>query len=348
MTYSVEWHNDHVRMLDQRLLPREEHYVDFYHTDDVAEAIRNMTVRGAPAIGVAAAYGVVLAASKGGADSATVEKAIALLASTRPTAVNLFAALDRMRRVLREHNGVNLRAALMHEARLIHQNEIDSSSAICRLGASLVPEGATVLTHCNAGMIATAAGGTAVGVIVEAHRQGRVVRAVATETRPLLQGARLTVWELIRAGVPTTLITDSMVAHLMRTTRIDCVITGADRIATNGDVANKIGTYGIAVLARAHRVPFYAAAPMSTVDLRLRTGEAIQIEERSASEVSHFAGTRVAAEGPAIWNPAFDVTPHQFVTAIITERGILSSPYTRQLRKLAGPSGGRRNRSGHL
>ncbi len=339
MTYSVEWRNDHVRMLDQRLLPLEEHYVDLYRSDDIAEAIRNMTVRGAPAIGVAAAYGVVLSSYQDSADSGTVEKAIATLAGTRPTAVNLFAALDRMKRVLREHHGANLRAALLHEACLIHQNEIDSSSAICRLGASLVPEGATVLTHCNAGMIATAAGGTAIGVIVEAHRQNRVVRAVATETRPLLQGARLTVWELVRAGVPTTLITDSMVAHLMRTNRIDCVITGADRIAANGDVANKIGTYGIAVLAKAHRVPFYVAAPMTTVDLRLRTGESIQIEERSASEVSHSSGTRVAAEGSAIWNPAFDVTPHQLVTAIITERGILSSPYTRQLRKLAGPSG---------
>jgi methylthioribose-1-phosphate isomerase len=343
MPYSVEWIDDHVRLLDQRLLPREERYVDLSTSDEVAAAIRDMTVRGAPAIGVAAAYGVVLAALTAEPEDRNrpVEGAIAVLAATRPTAVNLFAALDRMRRVLRGSNKGDLVAALLREARQVHQDEIDASLAISRLGASLIPEGATVLTHCNAGMIATAAGGTALGAIVEAYRQGKVARAIATETRPLLQGARLTVWELVREGVPTTLITDSMVGHMMRTTRIDCVMVGADRIAANGDVANKIGTYGIAVLAKAHGVPFYVAAPTSTVDLSLRSGEAIELEERSASEVTSFADIRVAARGPEVRNPAFDVTPHRLVTAIVTERGILSSPGTRELRRLAGPSGRR-------
>jgi methylthioribose-1-phosphate isomerase len=343
MPYSVEWIDDHVRLLDQRLLPREERYADLSTSDEVAAAIRDMTVRGAPAIGVAAAYGVVLAASSAEpqARRGAVEDAIAVLAATRPTAVNLFAALDRMRRVLRGNKKDDLVAALLREARQVHQDEIDASLAISRLGASLIPEGATVLTHCNAGMIATAAGGTALGAIVEAYRQGKVARAIATETRPLLQGARLTVWELVREGVPTTLITDSMVGHMMRTTRIDCVMVGADRIAANGDVANKIGTYGIAVLAKAHGVPFYVAAPISTVDLSLRSGEAIEIEERSTSEVTSFADVRVAARGPEVRNPAFDVTPHRLVTAIVTERGILSSPGTRELRRLAGPSGTR-------
>jgi len=344
MTWSVDWLEDHVRLLDQRLLPQQERCVDLYSSDEVADAIRNMTVRGAPAIGVAAAYGVVLAAIRADASTRTeaVEDAITVLGGTRPTAVNLFAALNRMRRVLHNSSPESLADALAREARQVHQEEIDASSDISRLGATLVPDAATVLTHCNAGMIATAAYGTALGVIVEAHRQGKVTRAIATETRPLLQGARLTVWELVKAGVPTTLITDSMVAHLMRTTSIDCVIVGADRIAANGDVANKIGTYGIAVLARAHRVPFYVAAPTSTVDLSLRQGDAIEIEERSTTEVTTYAGVRVAADGPEVRNPAFDVTPHRLVTAIITERGILSVPFTRGLRRAAGhPGGGR-------
>lgn len=343
MTFSVEWIDNHVRLLDQRLLPREERYVDLFTGDEVAAAIRDMTVRGAPAIGVAAAYGVVLAALTAQSEDRndSVEDAIAVLAATRPTAVNLFAALDRMRCVLRSSKKDDLVVALLREARQVHQDEIDASIAISRLGASLIPHNSTVLTHCNAGMIATAASGTALGAIVEAYRQGKVARAIATETRPLLQGARLTVWELVREGVPTTLITDSMVGHMMRTSRIDCVIVGADRIAANGDVANKIGTYGIAVLAKAHGVPFYVAAPTSTVDLSLRSGEAIEIEERSASEVTTFADVRVAARGPEVHNPAFDVTPHHLVTAIVTERGILSSPGTRELRRLAGPSGRR-------
>jgi len=341
MTYSVEWRDGCVRMLDQRLVPREERYVDFATSEEVAEAIRNMTVRGAPAIGVAAAYGVVLSALGPSGSPTTVEGAIQTLAGTRPTAVNLFRALERMRAVLAEQP-TDLAAALLAEARRIHEEEIEASLAISRLGAALLPDGATVLTHCNAGMIATAAHGTALGVVAEAHRQGKVAMAFATETRPLLQGARLTAWELVRAGVPATLITDSMVGHFMRNGRIDCVIVGADRIAGNGDVANKIGTYGIAVLARAHRIPFYVAAPTSTVDLAIRGGDGIRIEERDASEVTSFGGARVAAGGVEVRNPAFDVTPHRLVSAIITERGILSAPYTRGLSKLAGNAGGRR------
>ncbi len=343
MPYSVEWTGTHVRLLDQRLLPQEEHYVELSTSGEVAEAIRTMMVRGAPAIGVAAAYGVVLAARQGSQSeqSRLAREALDALAATRPTAVNLFAALERMHSAL-ESAGADVAAALFAEAQRIHREEVDSSASISRLGASLLPEAATVLTHCNAGPIATAGHGTALGAIIEGHRQGKVRCAIATETRPLLQGARLTVWELVRAGVHTTLITDSMVGHLMRTERIDCVVVGADRIAANGDVANKIGTYSIALLARAHRVPFYVAAPCSTIDLSLRNGNEISIEERQACEVTALAGVRVAADGCAVRNPAFDVTPHRLVTAIVTERGILSAPYVTAMRHLAGNTGGRR------
>jgi len=304
-----------------------------------------MTVRGAPAIGVAAAYGVVLAALKAAPDRRVdaSRDAIAALGRTRPTAVNLFAALDRMRRVLDSaRSAERLVESLAQTAVSIHQEEIDASASISRLGASLIPEKATVLTHCNAGTIATAAHGTALGVIVEAHRQGKLERAITTETRPLLQGARLTAWELVRAGVPTTLITDSMVGHLMRTTRIDCVLVGADRIAANGDVANKIGTYTIAVLARTHHVPFYVAAPGSSVDLSLRSGSEIEIEQRDSTEVATFAGRPVAADGVDFWNPAFDVTPRRLITAIVTERGILMAPSKNGLRMIVGCPGERR------
>lgn len=344
MTYSVDWIDNHVRMLDQRLLPHEERYLDLTTSEEVAEAIRNMTVRGAPAIGVAAAYGVVLAAKSAprAQRETAVVRALDMLARTRPTAVNLFTALKRMERVLRESSTEGLLNTLTREARSIHNEEIDASQRISAAGASLIPHGATVLTHCNAGMIATAAHGTAVGAILEAHRQGKIKRTIATETRPLLQGARLTVWELVRADVPTTLICDSMVGHLMRTGQVDCVVVGADRIAANGDVANKVGTYSIAVLARAHRVPFYVAAPTSTVDMSLRSGNAIEIEQRSATEITEIAAQRLAADGAQVYNPAFDVTPHRLITAIVTERGILMAPFKRGLRMLAGNHGGRR------
>jgi methylthioribose-1-phosphate isomerase len=244
--------------------------------------------------------------------------------------------------VLQHSTPERLAHALVEEARCIHQEELAASAAISTYGASLVPINATVLTHCNAGMIATASHGTALGAIVEAYRHGRVARVIATETRPLLQGARLTIWELVKHGVPATLITDSMVCHVMRTTHVDCVMVGADRIAANGDVANKIGTSGIATLARAHRIPFYVAAPTSTVDLAVRDGEGITIEQRNPDEVTSFAGRRLAARGSDVLNPAFDVTPHRHVSAIVTERGIISAPYTRKLRECAGRAGGRR------
>lgn len=347
MTYSVEWLGDRVRMLDQSRLPDEERYDELTDSDDVADAIRTMRVRGAPAIGVAAAYGAALA----GLQAATlqpplraphVERALDVLAQTRPTAVNLFVALERMRAAVRRSSPDGLAQVLIREARLIHEEELAASAAISAYGASLIPLNATVLTHCNAGMIATASHGTALGAIVEAHRRGRVARVIATETRPLLQGARLTIWELAKEGVPSTLITDSMVCHVMRTARVDCVMVGADRIAANGDVANKIGTSGIALLARAHRIPFYVAAPTSTVDLSVRNGDSIPIEQRNPDEVTYFAGRRVAAHGSDVLNPAFDVTPHRFVSAIITERGIISAPYTRRLKQCAGRAGERR------
>ncbi len=344
MKYSVDWIDDHVRMLDQRLLPHEEQYLDLTTSDEVAEAICNMTVRGAPAIGVAAAYGVVLAA-QGAPETereTAVRRALDVLGQTRPTAVNLFASLRRMNRVLDECPGEGLLDALTREALSIHQEEIEASQHISKAGASLIPHGATVLTHCNAGMIATAAHGTAIGIILEAHRQGKIRLIIVSETRPLLQGARLTAWELVRAGAPATLICDSMVGHVMSRGHIDCVVVGADRIASNGDVANKIGTYSIAVLARAHHIPFYVAAPYSTIDTSIRDGDSIEIEQRNATEVVELSGQRVAADGVQVYNPAFDVTPHHLVTAIISERGILKAPFRRGLKTLAGNPGGRR------
>ncbi len=348
MTYSVEWHGDGLRVLDQSRLPLEERYDLLRSVEEVASAIREMRVRGAPAIGVAAAYGVALAAlqSEGAAPTLrplAVEAAISELERTRPTAVNLFTALNRMRAALCRSNAADMTSTLIREALRIHEEEKEATAAISSLGASLVPDGATVLTHCNAGMLATAAHGTALGAIIEAYRQGRVTRVIATETRPLLQGARLTVWELLKESVPVTLITDSMVGHVMHTQDVACVIVGADRVAANGDVANKIGTYGIAVLARAHRVPFYVAAPTSTVDLSIRSGRDITIEQRSDDEVTTVSGHTVAARGSQVLNPSFDVTPHRYVTAIVTERGIISMPYSTRLREAASGSSGRGN-----
>ena len=348
MTYSVEWRGDGLRVLDQSRLPFEERYDLLRSVEEVASAIREMRVRGAPAIGVAAAYGVALAAlqSQGAAPELrmpAIESAISELERTRPTAVNLFTALNRMRGALRRSDDADVTATLIREALRIHEEEKEATAAICTLGASLVPDGATVLTHCNAGMIATAAHGTALGAIIEAHRLGRVAHVIATETRPLLQGARLTVWELVKAGVPTTLITDSMVGHVMHTQNVACVIVGADRVAANGDVANKVGTYGIAVLARVHGIPFYVAAPTSTIDLSIRSGRGITIEQRSDDEVTTVSGHPVAAGGSQVLNPSFDITPHRYVTAIVTERGIISAPYSRGLREAARGMSGRRD-----
>ena len=328
-------------MIDQTKLPLREEFVTCRTYEDVAAAIRDMVIRGAPAIGVAAAMGValgVLHADERDLD-AQVERICETLARTRPTAVNLFWALDRMKKVYRSLRGLpiaEIRERLAAEARQVRLEDIAINQAIGRHGADLVPDGKTVLTHCNAGALATAGYGTALGVIRAAVEAGKKVDVFADETRPFLQGARLTVWELQQDHIPATLITDSMAGHFLKSGRIGCVVVGADRIAANGDVANKIGTYSVAVLARENNVPFFVAAPISTLDLTLRSGDEIPIERRPDSEVTHLFGAAVAPEGTAVENPAFDVTPNRYVTAIITERGVARAPYTESLRELAG------------
>jgi methylthioribose-1-phosphate isomerase len=314
-----------VVLLDQRELPAQEKYLRLVDVEQVAEAIERLAVRGAPAIGIAAAYGVVLAAARREDLPAAIER----LRRTRPTAVNLAWALERMARAPRDL------AALAAEARAIHREDVEACRTMGRIGAARVPDEATILTHCNAGALATGGYGTALGVVRAAREMGKRVRVVACETRPVLQGARLTAWELARDGFDVTLITDSMVAQLLRRRGADLVVVGADRIARNGDVANKIGTYGVACLAGLHAVPFYVAAPWSTVDLECPEGDAIPIERRSESEVFGFGGVRTAPEGIAADNPAFDVTPARLIRAIFTERGEASPPGERALADLA-------------
>jgi len=328
-------------MIDQTRLPLAEEYVTCRTYEEVAAAIRNMVIRGAPAIGVAAAMGVALGVlhADGGDLDAQVERICDTLAHTRPTAVNLFWALDRMRKLygsLRGRPIGEIRERLAAEAQQIRLEDIAINRAIGRHGADLVPDGKTVLTHCNAGALATAGYGTALGVIRAAVEAGKKVDVFADETRPFLQGARLTVWELQQDHIPATLITDSMAGHFLKSGRIGCVVVGADRIAANGDVANKIGTYSVAVLANENNVPFFVAAPISTLDLTLPSGDRIPIEQRPAAEVTHLFGSVVAPAGTPVENPAFDVTPHRYVTAIITERGVARAPYTESLRDLAG------------
>ncbi|HVR72370.1 MAG TPA: S-methyl-5-thioribose-1-phosphate isomerase [Vicinamibacteria bacterium] len=352
MVPTVQWENDCVVMIDQRRLPAEEIYLRCHTAREVAAAIRDMAIRGAPAIGVAAAMALALTvrgpAAEGEELAAEFDRTCSELAATRPTAVNLFWAIERMRgRFAREaHAGAaRLRTGLLEEALAIEAEDVAACRSMGDLGAALIPSGARLLTHCNAGALATAGYGTALGVIRSAAREGKVKNVFADETRPYLQGARLTAWELERDGIPTTLITDSMAGHLMSRAEVDAVIVGADRIAANGDVANKIGTYTLAVLARENGLPFYVAAPVSTIDLATPSGESIPIEERAADEVTHHAGRRLAPEGIAVRNPAFDVTPHRYVTAIICERGVARPPYDRSLRALVdGPSGGRGTR----
>lgn len=329
MLKAVEWiaGEGALKLLDQRALPGREAYVSCRTVEDVARAIEGMTVRGAPAIGIAAAYGVVLGARCG---RGAVFEALERLARTRPTAVNLFGALNRMRAVLEADpalEGEPLAGALLDEAVRLHEADVEANRRMGAYGAELLPRTAVVLTHCNAGAIATGGHGTALGVLRSAREAGKTVRVYADETRPLLQGARLTAWELARDGFDVTLIADGMAGALMRTGRVDAVVVGADRIAANGDTANKIGTYGLAVLAAAHGVPFYVVAPWSTFDPSLPDGSEIPIEERSEEEMRVlFDGQRVP-DSVRIWNPAFDVTPARYIAAIVSERGVFRPPY---------------------
>jgi methylthioribose-1-phosphate isomerase len=329
-------------MIDQRRLPAEELMLRCRDHHEVAAAIREMAIRGAPAIGVAAAFGLALGArntrSEGASLRAEWSDMCATLAATRPTAVNLFWAIERMRRsfdALAAIGGEALRQGLLHEALAIQREDLAACHRMGDLGAELLPDGARVLTHCNAGALATAGYGTALGVIRSAVRLGKLRAVFADETRPWLQGARLTVWELMQDGIEATLIAEGAAGHLMAQGEINAVVVGADRIAANGDVANKIGTYTLAVLAKEHGLPFYVAAPVSTLDLQTPTGRDIPIEERPAHEVTHVAGRRIAPEGAAARNPAFDVTPHRYVTAIVCERGVARPPYGESLRALA-------------
>jgi len=321
----IRWKGDRLELLDQRLLPAKTVYVTCRTAAEVAQAIRDMVVRGAPAIGCAAAFGVVL--SKGNPESYEI------LAKSRPTAVNLFWALERMGKAK------DLRA----EAEAIYAEDLAANRAMGELGAQLIPDRARVMTHCNAGALATAGYGTALGVIRSSKHKN--ISVIANETRPYLQGARLTAWELVREGIPCTLITDSMAGHLMSKGEVDVIVVGADRIAANGDVANKIGTYPLAVLAKRHGIPFYVAAPLSTFDPKIPDGSRIPIEERPAAEVTGFRDQRWAPEGVAVRNPAFDITPAELITGIITERGIVRKPDRARLASLLARTGGTRARS---
>jgi len=344
MVPTVAWENGVVVMIDQRRLPAEESLLRCRDHHEVAAAIREMAIRGAPAIGVAAALGLALGVRQTRSEAATLRAEwsdmCATLAATRPTAVNLFWAIERMRRrfdALAAQGGAVLRDALLSEALAIQQEDLAACQRIGELGAELLPAEARVLTHCNAGALATAGYGTALGVVRSAARLGKLRAVFADETRPWLQGARLTLWELMQDGIEATLIADGAAAHLMASGEINAVVVGADRIAANGDVANKIGTYALAILAKEHGLPFYVAAPVSTLDLHTPSGADIPIEERPAHEVTHVAGRRTAPEGARVRNPAFDVTPHRYVTAIVCERGVARPPFAESLPRLVAP-----------
>lgn len=331
---TLVWDEGALCLIDQTKLPEDEVYIKCKDVETVAEAIENLRVRGAPAIGVAAAYGVVIAAQEaiadGGEPAGQIRAGIKRLSETRPTAVNLFWALSRMERVLEaclESTAEEIRDCLLNEAQQIYEEDRNVCREIGRIGAQLLGDKTTVLTHCNAGGLATADYGTALAVIYAALEGGKQVAVFADETRPLLQGSRLTAWELQKNGVDVTVICDNMAGTVLRQRRIDAIIVGADRIAANGDVANKIGTYGLSILAREHDVPFYIAAPLSTIDMSLPDGEEIPIEERNPEEITRGFGRRTTPEGVKVYNPAFDVTPSEFVTSIITEKGVASAPY---------------------
>jgi methylthioribose-1-phosphate isomerase len=341
MLPTIAREGDVVVMIDQRKLPSEEIYVRCSTATDVARAIKTMVIRGAPAIGVAAAYGIALGMRKSTSTgtqkfAAEFYKMCEQMAATRPTAVNLFWAIERMKRSFAE--GANagesvdqIKDRLDREADAIHDEDVASCRAMGAYGASVVPDDARILTHCNAGALATAGYGTALGVVRGAVEAGKRVAVFADETRPFLQGARLTAWELVRDGIQTTVIADNMAGSLMRQGKVDLVVVGADRIAANGDTANKIGTYSVAVLAREHGIPFYVAAPLSTIDLGTPDGAHIPIEERNAREVTHAGGSQLVPDGALVWNPAFDVTPHPLIAGIITERGIFRAPFIESL-----------------
>ena len=346
MIKTVEWTNEGVRMLDQRLLPTEEKYLMLRSYEEIADAIKKMVVRGAPAIGISAAMGLALGASQSvGTSVADLEydfKFICkVMEATRPTAVNLFWAVERMRDALAKakaetHDVEEIKQRLIGEAQAIFNEDIASNRALGKFGGELIADGATVLTHCNAGALATAGDyGTALGVIRGAIEAGKRVAVIADETRPFLQGSRLTAWELAKDNIPVTVITDNMAGHVMKQGKVDCVVVGADRIAANGDTANKIGTYMVAVLAKQHNIPFYVAAPISTVDLSTPTGDQIPIEQRNAREVTHIGDHQLAPEGVDVHNFAFDVTPNELIAAIITDRGVARAPYTESLSSLA-------------
>jgi methylthioribose-1-phosphate isomerase len=340
---TITWKEGAVVMIDQRLLPKKETYNHYREVEGVADAIKTMVIRGAPAIGCAAAYGVALAAQNSRADVEQLKRNVLLacdvLAGTRPTAVNLFWALDRMKSVLESHSHLSadeIRKRLLEEADSVHAEDVMLCRSMGRFGAELVPDNATILTHCNAGALATAGHGTALGVIRSAVEAGKKVKVLADETRPFLQGARLTAWELHRDGIDVTVIPDVAAAALMARGEVDLVVVGTDRTAANGDVANKIGTYSVALAAKAAGVPFYVAAPWSTIDMSTATGADIPIENRPSREVTHVFSERIVPEGVPVMNPAFDVTPAELVTAIITDRGIVRAPYVESLKKMAG------------
>jgi methylthioribose-1-phosphate isomerase len=344
MLPTIAREHDVIVMIDQRKLPAQEIYVRCGTAAEVARAIRTMVIRGAPAIGVAAAMGIAIGMRRSKATgtqkfAAELFKISELMASTRPTAVNLFWAIERMKRSMAAgaqagESVDQIKDRLDREAQAIHDEDVASCRALGAFGAGVVPDGARILTHCNAGALATAGYGTALGVIRGAVEAGKRVTVLADETRPFLQGARLTAWELVRDGIETTVITDSMAGAMMQQGQVDIVVVGADRIAANGDTANKIGTYSVAVLAREHDIPFYVAAPRSTIDLTTPDGRHIPIEERSAREVTHVGGSQLTPDGARIRNPAFDVTPHRLITGIVTERGILRAPYIESLKRV--------------
>ena len=343
MISTLEWTDSGVRFIDQTKLPTEETYVTCRTCEQVADVIRNMVVRGAPAIGVAAAMGIALGMKNSKAETGAelkqdFDRCCELIGKTRPTAVNLFWAIRRMKdkfESLRIRPLPHIKQSLIEEAQRMHAEDIAANQAMGRFGATLMPATGGVLTHCNAGALATCGYGTALGVIRAAVEQGKKIHVYADETRPFLQGSRLTAWELMKDRIPTTVISDNMAGAIMRQGKIGAVVVGADRIAANGDVANKIGTYSVAVLAKEHGIPFYVAAPFSTIDLETPDGNRIPIEQRNEKEVTHIAGKQMVPEGVQVENPAFDVTPAKYVTAIVTERGIARPPYEQSLARLA-------------